>query len=121
MSPLFSFHGATFFFASTSQLASALAFISRSTSAYTFVVVSDTCPSHARMVLMSTPERSRWVAVVCRIVCGLTRLAASDVTCAAARAAERSTKVWIPNRVIGRPHRFRKVRHLETSATFHRP
>ena len=40
---------------STSQLASALAFISRSTSAYTFVVVSDTCPSHARIVLMSTP------------------------------------------------------------------
>src|SRR5580704_12403459 len=57
----------------TSQLASALAFISRSTSAYTLVVSSDTWPSHARIVLMSTPERSRWVAVVWRMVCGLTR------------------------------------------------
>ena len=57
------------------------------------VVVSDTCPSHARIVLMSTPERRRWVAVVWRIVCGLTRFLARDGTCFAARAAVRSTSV----------------------------
>ena len=73
ISPASSFHGWLFSSSSTSQLASALAFISRSTSAYTFVVASDTCPSHARIVLMSTPDRSRCVAVVWRIVCGLTR------------------------------------------------
>ena len=38
------------------------------------VVSMETCPSHARMVLISTPARRRWLAVVCRIVCGLTRL-----------------------------------------------
>ena len=46
------------------QVARALALVARSISAYTFVVSTDTCPSHARMVLMSTPARSRWVAVV---------------------------------------------------------
>jgi hypothetical protein len=30
------------------------------------------------MVLMSTPERSRWTAVVWRTECGLTRFAAKD-------------------------------------------
>ena len=75
--PLSSFQGVIFFFrlTLTSQLSNALAFISRSTSAYTFVV-NDTCPSHARIVLMSTPERRRCVAVVWRIVCGLTRFLA---------------------------------------------
>ncbi len=58
-----------------STLASALAFMSRSTSAYTLVVSSETCPSHARMVLMSTPARSRWTAVICLMTCGLTRFA----------------------------------------------
>jgi hypothetical protein len=29
-------------------------------------------PSQARIVLISTPARRRWVAVVCRMVCGLT-------------------------------------------------
>jgi hypothetical protein len=29
-------------------------------------------------VLMSTPDRNRYVAVVCRIVCGLTRFLATD-------------------------------------------
>ena len=48
-----------------STLANAVAFISMSTSAYTCVVSSETWPSHARMVLMSTPERRRWTAVVC--------------------------------------------------------
>ena len=47
------------------HFASALALVSRSISAYTLVVSTETCPSHARMVLMSTPARSRWVAVVC--------------------------------------------------------
>ncbi|MBI2686833.1 MAG: tyrosine-type recombinase/integrase [Acidobacteria bacterium] len=32
-----------------------------------FVVFRETCPNQARMVLMSTPARSRWVAVVCRL------------------------------------------------------
>ena len=53
-----------------STLANAVAFISMSTSAYTWVVSRETCPSHARMVLMSTPERSRWTAVVCLMLCG---------------------------------------------------
>ena len=44
-----------------------------------FVVSMETCPSHARIVLISTPARSRWVAVVWRIVCGLTRLLASQI------------------------------------------
>lgn len=48
-----------------STLASALAFMSRSTSAYALVVSSETCPSHARMVSMSSPARRRWTAVVC--------------------------------------------------------
>src|SRR5258708_27884279 len=64
--PVSSFHGLPFFFPLTSQLESALALVSRSTSAYTLVVVSDTCPSQARIVLMSTPERRRCVAVVWR-------------------------------------------------------
>src|SRR5207247_5575853 len=36
-----------------------------STSAYTLVVSIETCPSHARIVLMSTPARNKCVAVVC--------------------------------------------------------
>jgi hypothetical protein len=43
------------------------AFVSRSTSAYTLVVSIETCPSHARIVLMSTPARRRCVAVVWRL------------------------------------------------------
>src|SRR6266542_1832337 len=42
------------------------------------VVSSDTCPSQARTVLMSTPARSRCVAVVWRIVWGLIRFVASE-------------------------------------------
>jgi len=42
-----------------SQRARALAFISVSTSAYMWVVSKDAWPSHARIVLMSTPARSR--------------------------------------------------------------
>ena len=51
----------------TSQLARAFTFISRSTSTYTMVVLSETWPSQARIVLMSTPARSKCVAVVCRL------------------------------------------------------
>src|SRR6266403_1746747 len=47
------------------------------------VVLSETCPSHARMVLISTPARSRCVAVVWRIVWGLTRLSAKRGICSA--------------------------------------
>src|SRR5262249_5956129 len=64
ISPSSSFHGLPLELLATSQLANALALSSRSTSAYTFVVARDTCPSQARIVLMSTPERSRCVAVV---------------------------------------------------------
>ena len=70
-----------------SQFTSALAFISKSTSAYTLVVLMDTWPSHARIVLMSTPARSRWVAVVWRIVWGLRRFFATDGSFAATRKA----------------------------------
>jgi hypothetical protein len=109
ISPLFFFQGMPPFVSSTLQLSSALAFISKSTSAYTLVVISDTWPSHARIVLMSTPERSRWVAVVCRIVCGPIRLVAKDGTFLTARATQRFTSAWMPNRVIGRPLRFRNT------------
>src|ERR1035437_266891 len=37
------------------------------------VVSSETCPSQARTVLMSTPARSRWVAVVWRLFRGRNR------------------------------------------------
>ena len=47
------------------HVASALALVSRSIAAYTLVVSTETWPSHARMVLMSTPARRRCVAVVC--------------------------------------------------------
>jgi hypothetical protein len=53
INPTSSFHGLPLFLPSTSQSASALAFLSRSTSAYTFVVASDTRPSHVRIALMS--------------------------------------------------------------------
>jgi len=43
------------------HFASALALVSRSISAYTLVVSTETFPSHARMVLMSTPARRRCV------------------------------------------------------------
>ena len=40
------------------------------------VVSIETWPSQARMVLISTPARRRWVAVVCLGECGLTRFVA---------------------------------------------
>ena len=57
---------------------------------------------------MSMLVRRRRVAVVWRMEWGLTRFAASAGDCARAFNAFRSTTVWIPNRVIGRPHRLRK-------------
>jgi hypothetical protein len=50
-----------------SHVAKALAFVSKSIWAETFVVSSDACPSQPRIVLMSTPARKRCVAVVCRL------------------------------------------------------
>ena len=50
-------------------------------------MISDTWPSHARIVLMSTPDHNRWVAVVCRIVCGLTPLLATEGNIAPTTAA----------------------------------
>ena len=44
------------------------------------VVLIETWPSQARMVLMSTPARTRWQAVVCRITCGVIVLPASSGT-----------------------------------------
>ena len=87
MSPGFLRHGFFGLPSLISHFTSALAFISRSTSAYTLVVLRHTWPSQARMVLMSTPARSRWVAVVWRIVWGLTRFFARDGSFVATRAA----------------------------------
>jgi len=64
MSPGFLRHGFFVLPPLMSHFTSALAFISRSTSAYTLVVLMDTWPNQARMVLMSTLARSKWVAVV---------------------------------------------------------
>ena len=61
------------------------------------------------MVLMSTPARSRWTAVVCRIVCGLTRFVAIDGTVLLACSAYCPTSRWIPNRVNGWLLRFKKT------------
>ncbi len=43
----------------TSQVASALAFISKPSSAYTWVVLVETCPNQALMMLTSTPARCK--------------------------------------------------------------
>src|SRR5258707_1842731 len=59
---------------------------------------------------MSTPARRRWVAVVWRIVCGLTRLAARDGIMILILHTYRSTSAWIPKRVMGRAQRFKKTR-----------
>src|SRR5271166_6251379 len=61
---------------------------------------------------MSTPARNRWTAVVCRIVCGLTRFVASDGTILLARSAYCVTSRWIPNRVNGWLTRFKKTTSL---------
>src|SRR5271165_280940 len=76
------------------------------------VVSRDTWPSQARIVLMSTPARSRWTAVVCRIVCGLMRFVAIDGTVLLARSAYCVTSRWIPNRVNGWLLRFKKTASL---------
>jgi len=86
-----------------SQAARAFALMARSVSAYILVVSSETCPSHALIVLRSTPARSRWVAVVWRIVCGLIRLIFNDGMFCDAASAWRATSAWTPNRVIGSP------------------
>ncbi len=57
-----------------------------------------------------TPARNRCVAVVCRIVCGLTPLPANDGIVFAVATAYRSTSVWMPNRVSGCPRRLRNTR-----------
>src|SRR5271165_5809664 len=61
---------------------------------------------------MSTPARSRWTAVVCRIVCGLMRFVAIDGTVLLARSAYCVTSRWIPNRVNGWLLRFKKTASL---------
>ncbi|BCH19961.1 hypothetical protein MesoLjLa_68120 (plasmid) [Mesorhizobium sp. L-2-11] len=77
-----------------------------------FVVSNDTWPSQARIVLISTPARRRWTAVVCRIVCGLTRFVAKVGTVLLAKAAYCVTTRCIPNRVKGSFVRPRKTASL---------
>ena len=59
---------------------------------------------------MSTPARSRWTAVVCRTVCGLTRFAAKLGMESEATFPYEATSRCIPNRVIGLPVRPRNTR-----------
>src|SRR5215472_11303949 len=72
----------------------------------------ETCPIHARIVLMSTPDRKRCVAVEWRIVCGLTRFLRMAGTFFDAAFAWRSTIVCTPNRVMGWPERLRNRRSV---------
>jgi len=51
-------------------LARAFCFASKSTFKYLLVVLTLTCPSQWAMVLKSTPERSRKMAVLWRMLCG---------------------------------------------------
>src|SRR5215467_8779877 len=73
------------------------------------VVCSETCPNQARIVLMSTPARNRWTAVVCRIVCGLTRLVPSVGNALLASLAYCVTTRCIPKRVKGWLARLKKT------------
>ena len=116
MSPLSLRHGFRAFDFLTLQVARAFAFISGSISAYTLVVVSETWPSQALIVWMSTPARRKCVAVVCRITWGLTRFLRSEGACAVARAVRerqagsyfsgRFSYLWkglsLPERATGR-------------------
>src|SRR5258707_2456023 len=54
------------------------------------VVSSDMWPSQARIVLMSTPAWSRWVAVEWRMTCGLIRLPRSCGAVARSLPAQRT-------------------------------
>src|SRR5215469_2947427 len=69
------------------------------------------------MVLMSTPARSRWTAVVCRIVSGLTRFAVIDGTVLLACSAYCVTSRWMPNRVNGWLLRLKKTGSLLSRLT----
>ena len=66
---------------------------------------------------MSTPARSRRTAVVCRIVCGLTRFVAIDNTVLLARSVYCVTSRWMPNRVNGWLPRFKKTASLLSRLT----
>src|ERR1035438_9133312 len=64
------------------------------------VVSTETCPSQARTVLMSTPARRRWVAVVWRMVWGLIRLASDrNYLCIDVGGVNRNMPEPGPNRV----------------------
>ena len=60
-------------------------------------------------MLILTPARNKWTAVVCRIVCGLTCFVASDGTFMVASSAYWLTSLWIPNRVNGWLTLFKKT------------
>ena len=81
------------------------------------VVSMETCPSHARIVLISTPARSRWVAVVWRMVCGPTRLWRN-----AARLAARDPRVASDDVVHSEAcHRLRRAPQKHAFALSGRP
>lgn len=69
------------------QAARAFAFVSGSISAQILVVLMETRPSHPRIVLISTPARSRCDAVEWRITWGPMVLFASEGALAQARLA----------------------------------
>ena len=69
----------------------------------------ETCPSHARIVLISTPARKRCVAAVWRITSGLIAFLASNGHAIAAFVTYRVTLAWTTNRVTGIRLRFRKT------------
>jgi len=61
---------------------------------------------------MSTPERNRCTAVVWRMVCVLIRLVDKAGNFRLAVCADRLTRAWIPNRVIGCFRRFKNTGSL---------
>src|SRR4030042_5558152 len=74
-----------------------------------WVVSRETWPSQARIVFISTPDRSRCTAVVCRIVCALICLADKEDNFRLADCTDRLTRALIPNLVIGCLQRFKNT------------
>jgi len=90
-------------------LASASRLASRSRERYLLVVLTLTCPNQWAIVLRSTPERSRWVAVLCLIECGCSRLCFREGRCAAAFSTYFFRIRRIPNRVKRPPRSLRNT------------
>jgi IstB-like ATP binding protein len=83
--------------------ASAFRFISRSIVAYRLVVVTLACPSQCAIVGRSTPDCSRWTAVLWRRLCGWSFLCAKVGHAAAAAWRCLARMKRTPNRVRGVP------------------